>query len=153
MSPASVLAVPHGATERFPVSVSVPTSRRADPEGYRTGCAACGSDLTGSWAARAGGSERHAEVNCRRLANATNGPSGTCSGMAPRHDKTFSVGGATWYCLYLAEGRVPIGLYDCDAASVGGVTDASEGAHGAGKTEEEAGGGGGAAGRRGYDGL
>ena len=73
--------------------------------------------------------------------------------MAPRHDKTFSVGGATWYCLYLAEGRVPIGLYDCDAASVGGVTDASEGAHGAGKTEEEAGGGGGAAGRRGYDGL
>ena len=64
--------------------------------------------------------------------------------MAPRHDKTFSVGGATWYCLYLAEGRVPIGLYDCDAASVGGVTDAGEAAHGAGTIEEEGGGCGGA---------
>ncbi len=46
---------------RPPVSVSDPTSHGTDPEGHRTGSATCGSDLAGPWAARAGGSDRHAE--------------------------------------------------------------------------------------------
>ena len=65
----------------------------------------------------------------------------------------FSAGAETWYCLYSASGRVPLGLEYGRAATVYGRAGASEAAHGAGTTEEEAGGCGGAAGRWCHDGL